>query len=79
MLSELKGIKYTGEWQHDLRHGEGVLEYKSGKKITGTWLYDRLDGEAEMTTINKSGKHRTSKVTFFNDVMIPTENQFHYR
>eukprot|EP00162_Nutomonas_longa_P013400 comp21557_c0_seq1/m.47237 comp21557_c0_seq1/g.47237 ORF comp21557_c0_seq1/g.47237 comp21557_c0_seq1/m.47237 type:complete len:786 (+) comp21557_c0_seq1:92-2449(+) len=44
--------RYTGEWENDVRHGEGTMEFADGSKYVGTWHHDKRHGKGEYTWPN---------------------------
>ena len=40
-VSKLEG-HYDGSWDHDLKHGKGLMKYKNGDKYEGFWENNRV-------------------------------------
>ena len=45
---ELRGMKYDGQWQGDLRHGMGTMIYPGKFKIKCNWVNDLPEGPGEI-------------------------------
>lgn len=40
--------EYDGQWDHDLRHGEGRAKYKSGTMYFGRWAKGKKEGQGKL-------------------------------
>ena len=40
---------YTGEWEDDMKHGKGKVEYTSGDRYEGEWRLDKKHGVGKFT------------------------------
>ncbi len=41
-------VVYSGEWQNNLKHGQGIMHYSSGNTYTGGWEADQKQGQGCM-------------------------------
>ena len=48
ITSELKGMKYEGMWERDVRHGPGTMIYPGQCKISCNWVNDLPEGPGKI-------------------------------
>jgi hypothetical protein len=47
----------SGEWQDDMKHGQGTSVYPSGNSYSGFWVHDRREGSGTMTWASKGQRY----------------------
>jgi hypothetical protein len=52
----VNGGRYAGEWQNDLRHGQGVNTWSNGDRYEGGWKDNKKHGQGTFTYADK-GKY----------------------
>ena len=48
------GDKYEGEWNADMHHGYGVMEYANGVRYEGEWKNNKFDGKGKLSNADNS-------------------------
>ena len=51
------GCRFTGEFEGDVRHGQGVKTYPNGATYRGVWVFDLRHGPGCKTTATGIVKH----------------------
>ena len=44
-----QGDVYNGEWQNDLKHGQGIYRWKSGQIYEGGYQNGKMHGQGKFT------------------------------
>lgn len=61
------GFVYKGNFENDLKHGDGEILYPNGEKIVCKWENDRIHGVGYFS----DAKGKKTKATWYYDLMIP--------
>lgn len=62
------GTVYTGEWDDNRRHGQGIYVYKNGDFYDGEWKEGRKHGTGRYVFANKGIMYDGKKVKQDNDL-----------
>ena len=77
-VSEANGIEYTGGWKNGLKHGKGVLKYKSGAMYEGEFLNGFKHGKGTMKYISGNyyeGYYKFDKKSGYGEMYWITKNE----